>query len=137
MSKYFHIKKIEMVRIEELLPLRITSNTSCVLLRELDFVDLDIQELVGVSIEDSYENNQKVYTTTATFSTKRKEPFSSRGLAFRLTSVNGQRFMIGTQERPFPVIKEKNPFPEKVPDSTLKTVTITWKSTFPMLRIIE
>ena len=137
MSNFIHVKKIEMVRVEELSPLKIISKTSCMLSREVNFEDIDIQELVGVSIEDSYENNQKVYTTTATFSSKRKKPFVVRGVAFRLTSVNGDRFMIGTKERPFPIIKEKNPFPEKVPDTSLKTATITWKSTLPMLHIIE
>ena len=131
-----HINKIEFTRTENLTPLKIVDNVSCIFTREVDFTKIDIQELVGVNIEDSYENNQKVYTTTATFTTRCKEPFYNRCLAFRLSSVDGKRYLIGTNGRPYPIIKEKNPFPEKVPDSSMKIITITWKSTFPMLLII-
>ena len=137
MSKLVHINKLEMVRIEELTPMRVISDTSCRFTREVDFIEIAIHELVGVSIEDSYENNQKIYTTTASFSTCCKHPFTYRRMAFRLTSVDGKRYMIGTNSRPYPIIKEKNPFPEKVADSTLKTVTVSWKSLFPMLLIVE
>ena len=60
-----------------------------------------------------------------------------RQAAFRLTSVDGKRYMIGTDSRPYPIIRERNPFPEKPVDSSLKTVTITWKSLMPMLLIVE
>lgn len=136
MSKLVHVNKIEMVRCEELIPMVILSDTSCRMLRELDFINLDIQELVGVTVEDNYENNEKVFTTTATFTTKCKKPLTDRRMAFRLTGVNGWKYMIGTNQRPYPVIKETNEFPEKPADSTLKAVKVIWKSPYPMLRIV-
>ena len=136
MSKLVHVNKIEMIRIEELTPLKVIDSTSCRFSRSVDFTQLEIKELVGVVVEDSYDNNQKTYTTTATFETKCKEPITSRHLAFRLTSVDGRQYMIGTSSRPYPIIKEKNNFPEKPNDSTMKTVTITWKSPLPMLLVI-
>lgn len=136
MSKLVHVNKIEMIRIEELTPLKMIDSTSCRFERSVDFSQLEIKELVGVVVEDSYDNNQKTYTTTATFETKCKEPITSRHLAFRLTSVDGRQYMIGTSSRPYPIIKEKNNFPEKPNDSTMKTVTITWKAPLPMLLVI-
>lgn len=136
MSKLVHVNKIEMIRIEELTPLKVIDSTSCRFERSVDFSQLEIKELVGVVVEDSYDNNQKIYTTTATFETKCKEPITSRHLAFRLTSVEDRQYMIGTSSRPYPIIKEKNNFPEKPNDSTMKTVTITWKSIYPMLKIL-
>lgn len=117
--------------------MEILYGASCRITREPNFEEINIWELVGVNIEDSYENNQKVYTTTATFQTCDKEPITERQLAFRVTSMNGQRFLIGTNARPYPIIKERNPFPEKPTDSAMKTVTITWKAIYPMLRIVE
>ena len=137
MFKPVHINKLEMVRVEELTPMRIISDTECRFTREVDFSKIDIQELVGVTIEDSYENNQRVFTTTATFSTCCKKPVTDRHMAFRVTSVDGKRYMIGTNARPFPVVREKNPYPDRPADSSLKTVTIVWKSLLPMLHIIE
>ncbi|MGP1465255.1 MAG: hypothetical protein ACTTKJ_06530 [Prevotella koreensis] len=137
MSKLVHINSIEMVRCEELVPMKILSDTTCRFSREPDFIKMNIQELVGVSIENNYENNQNVFSTTATFSTSCKFPLTNRRFAFRLTSVDGKRYMIGTKNRPYPIIKEKNPFPEKPSDSTLKTVSITWKALHPMMLILE
>lgn len=137
MSKLVHVRSIEMTKAENLYPMQILSQVACRFTREVDFKEINIQELVGVTIEDSYENNQKVYTTTATFQTCEKEPITERQMAFRLTSLDGKHYIIGTNARPFPIIKERNPYPEKPTDSTLKTVTITWKALFPMLSVIE
>lgn len=137
MSNLVHFRSIEKVRVENLTSLEIISESSCLLTREPDFKEINIFELVGVTIEDSYENHQKIYTTTATFKTCDKEPIVERMLAFRVTSLDGKRFLIGTNARPYPIIKERNPYPEKPTDSTLKTVTVTWKAIYPMLLIIE
>lgn len=126
-----------MTLIENLSSLQVISDTSLKLSSEVNFSKIDIHELVGVTIEDSYENNQKVYVTTATFITACKKPLTDRRIAFRLTSVDGKRYIIGTNARPFPIIKEKNAFPEKPADSSAKAVTITWKSLYPMLLIEE
>lgn len=126
-----------MVRCEELATMKIISGTSCRFSQEPDFSEMDIQELVGVTIEDNYDNNQKAFTTTATFDTRCKQPMTDRHVAFRLTSVDGKRYMIGTNGRPYPIVKEKNAFPVKPADSTLKTVSITWKALYPMLLIME
>ena len=126
-----------MVRTEELIPMSVLSDTECKFKREVAFSEIEINELVGVTVEDSYENNQKVYTTTASFTTHRHEPLKSRRLAFRLTAADGKRYMIGTISRPYPVVKESVPYPGKLPDTTLNSVTITWKSILPMLLILE
>ena len=137
MSKLVHVRKIEIADAYSLGSIQVLSETTCRFKSQPVFSEISIKELVGVSIEDSYENNQKVYTTTATFKTCDKKPLTIRQAAFRLTSIDGQRYMIGTDSRPYPIIKEKNPFPEKPADSVLKTVTITWKSFLPWLLIVE
>jgi hypothetical protein len=137
MSKLVHVNKIEMLRCEDLIPMIVLSDTTCRFSREPFFTFMDIHELVGVTVEDSYENNQKVFTTTATFATCCKKPLTDRRMAFRLTSVDGKRYMIGTNSRPYPIIRQNNTFPDKPADSMLKSVTITWKAMTPMLLIVE
>ena len=137
MSKLIHIKKIEFVRIEELQSLLLLSKTTCLFKKEVDFQPMDVYELVGVTIEDSYEDNQKIYTSTVTFQTSCKGLPDGRRWAFRLTSIDGKRYLLGCKERPYPIIKVKNNFPGKPTDTTLDTVTISWKSPLPMLLIVE
>lgn len=136
MSKLVHVRKIEIADACSLGSIQVFNETTCRFKSDPVFSEISIKELVGVTVEDSYENNQKVYTTTATFNTCDKTPMTVRQAAFRLTSMDGKRYMIGTDSRPYPIIKERNPFPEKPADSTLKTVTITWKALLPMLLIV-
>lgn len=117
--------------------IQIIGETTCRFKSLPVFSEINIKGLVGVTIEDGYENNQRVFTTTATFNMCDKKPMNVRQAVFRLTSIDGKRYMIGTDSRPYPVIKERNPFPEKPADSSMKTVTIAWKSLLPMLLIVE
>ena len=126
-----------MARVDNISTMRMISNTSCRFSSPVVFDEICINELVDVTIEDELENNQKMYTTTATFQTKDKKPLTERRMAFRLTANDGKRYMIGTYGRPYPIIKENNPFPDDPKDSSMKTVTITWKATVPMLLILE
>lgn len=137
MSKLVHITKIEFADARSIDGLYVLNGTTCRFVSLPAFSEIGIRELVGVNIEDSYENNQKVYTTTATFNTCDKKHMTLRQTVFRLTSIDGKRYLIGTDSRPYPIIKERNPFPEKPADSALKTVTITWKAPYPMLHIID
>lgn len=137
MSKLVHVNKIEMAGVDNLATMRVVSDTACRFTSDVSFEEICITELVGVTIEDEMEKNQKVFKTTAVFTTKDKKPLTERRLAFRLTSVDGKKYMIGWNGRPFPIIKEKNPFPEKPSDSSLKTISISWKATVPMLLILE
>ena len=137
MFKPVHIIKLEMIRCEDLIPMRIISEDTCRFSRSLFFEEVPIEDVVGVSVSDEYDKNQKIYTTTATFKTRCKKLLRARRMAFRLTSADGKQYMIGTNARTYPIIKESNPFPEKVPDSSLKTVTITWKGLNPMLLILD
>lgn len=109
---------------------------ACFLSNALIFTNIDIYELVGVRVEDEYENNQRQYTTTATFRTARKIPASTRQCIFRLTSADGTKYIIGTGQIPHPVVKEKEPYPEKPADTTLNTVTVIWKAVYPMLKVL-
>lgn len=135
MSKLVHIKKIEMVEAGRLLPMRIVSGHSCRFDSAVNFSEIAINELVGVTVEGSMDNNQYIYTTTATFQTCDKTPFEGRRLAFRLTGIDGKQYMIGKKDRPYPIIKVQDNFPDKPAGSTARQITVVWKSTCPMLNI--
>lgn len=137
MTKLLHFIKIEQIQASGLSGLVIIPNASCKLPVSVNFCEIEnIRGLVGAKVEDEEQHGQKVYTTTVTFQTEEKSPGDRFRLAYRLTSVDGTQFLVGTDSRPFPIIKENNPFPEKPGDSVLKTVTITWKAPIPMLTIL-
>ena len=82
-------------------------------------------------------DNLNVRTGAGTgYKVKSKNPQMWRRKAFRMTAIDGKKYLVGTGARPFPVIKESNPYPDKATGSTLMTVTVTWKSLHGMLRIL-
>ena len=117
--------------------MKMLSLHSCSVPSSVEFAEINTVGLVDVKMDDSIENKEKVYTSVVSFQTPNKTPAGVSRLAFRLTTIDGNRFLLGTSERPYPIIKESNPFPGKVGDSTLKSVTITWKSPCPLLYIVD
>lgn len=117
--------------------MKIISDNSCLFPQTVAFTEININELAEVSIEDAYENNQIVYTTICKFQICDKKLQTYRQMAFRLTSINGSQFIIGTKSRPFPIMKSSRSYPDNPSNTYFDTVTITWKSTRPMLHIIR
>lgn len=137
MIRLVHVNKIEKIAAVDLGNVTKTSDSSCKLLPNVNFASINnIYGLIAVKMENAVENGNQVYTTTVTYNTSDKKPGGRQRLAFRLTSVHGTQFLVGTNERPYPVVKESNPFPAAAGDTVLKTVTITWKAPMPMLRIL-
>lgn len=137
MTKLVHIHKIEFIDSSDLSGMKILTQHSCRIPNGVNFCEIEsLSGLVGAKTEDTMDDGEKVYTTTVTFQMKCKMPTEERRVAFRLTSIDGNQFLVGTDIRPYPVIKENNPYPEKPGDSVLKQVTVTWKSPYPMLLIL-
>lgn len=137
MIKNIQISKIETIDALSVQGLHIVSNSSCVLPKNVNFANINIYGKALVKIEDALDNNQKIYTTTISYSTSEKKMETWRRPILRLTSVDGTRFLVGINKRPYPIVTESNPYPSKETESPMKTVTITWKSVYPMLYIVE
>lgn len=128
--------KIEVCDSSALLDALVLSEKDCFLTRDVNFAEVNTFGNIQVSDDSSYENNELVWTTTITYKVKSKNPQMWRRKAFRMTAIDGKKYLVGTGARPFPVIKESNPYPDKATGSTLMTVTVTWKSLHGMLRIL-
>lgn len=128
--------KIEECDCSELFNAGIFSEQKCFLTANVNFEEINTVGNIQVSDESSYESNELIWTTTITYKVKTKAPQAWRRKAFRMTAIDGTKFLVGTGERPFPVIKESNPYPDKPTGTTLMTVTVTWKSRHGLMEII-
>lgn len=137
MFKSVHIIKAEMTDAEDLSEMKVVFPDKCIIPSTVAFEKIDAIELIGVKVASDTEKKQNLYTTTVSFKVKGKEPFGDLHKVFRLTSANGTKYLVGTDSRPYPTIKTEDNFPEKHPDNACMDVTVTWKSVFPMLHIIN
>lgn len=136
MTTLHHIKKIEICEASALTNIILSGDNSCRIDQSVNFTEINIVGLADANVESAQENNQVLYTTTVSYKTKDKTLDGKRKVAFLLTSINGNRYLVGTHMRPYPVMKESNPFPSNPVNSILKEVTVTWKNVTPMLSVL-
>lgn len=128
--------KIEECECSELLNAGIFSEQKCFLTANVNFEEINTVGNIQVSDESSYENNELIWTTTVTYKVKSKSPRAWRRKAFRMTAIDGTMYLVGTGDRPFPVIKESNPYPGLPTGTTLMTITVSWKSSHGLMKIM-
>ena len=92
----------------------------------------------NVEIVDDYKNNGRTVKTTLTFKSD-CELESLSQLAFIYTDAIGRHFLIGTREKPFPIINIKKTTGVPGSSSSVIEYTITWLSQCrpPECHIIE
>ena len=73
------------------------------------------------------ENKGRIEHTTLTFSTIEELP-TAYPIAFVVTTANGRSYLIGTMERPFPVVKIESTTGTPAGESAVNKVTVTFSS---------
>ena len=120
------IKRIDYVLAENLTP-NVMLNAICgglvsVLAQttEVPFVG----EAICVTTSEC-DNHGKVESVTLTFSSTEYVP-SSMPLAFIVTDVNGNSFLIGSREKPFPIIKHDITFGSPAGDQSVNQYEVKY-----------
>ena len=101
--------------------------TSVILPAAIEWQPIDIKPHAQLVITDKQEDKNTVWSAKLTFKTS--ETIADRGYyAYRCRLKNGQYRLIGTVERPYPVLSVSESMPEKVTDNQLNEVTVSWSS---------
>lgn len=94
--------------------------------------------LVGLGkceVQYKIEGGQDLYETKVTFFVTDKPERFNRFLCFRITTVSREQYLIGINNRPFPLMTWKEINPSSVSERKGYEVTITYKNIFSTLRI--
>ena len=101
--------------------------TSVILPAAIEWQPIDIKPHAQLVITDKQEDKNTVWSAKLTFKTC--ETIADRGYyGYRCRLKNGQYRLIGTVERPYPVLSVSESMPEKVTDNQLNEVTVSWSS---------
>lgn len=93
-----------------------------------DWSEIEIKVPASLTITDKVEDNVPIYTATLTFETCEDMEDRDR-YAWRVTLIDGTQMLIGTDERPYPVMTVSESHPDSVTDDQLNKVTVTYSST--------
>ncbi|MCH4099152.1 MAG: hypothetical protein LKF06_00765 [Prevotella sp.] len=96
----------------------------------------DIKKPASLAINDRVDNGTRNVTTKLTFYILQDWMPDARRLSFLCDTVDGDRYLIGTGQRPYPVITQQQVHPEKGTDNQLTEVVVEWKNSFKTPKII-
>lgn len=128
-----HIKKVELIEAKHLVNSAIINNNAILLQIYRPFSKLETVGLSSVEISDKIENKVRIYTSKLTALLPETFEVGNRKLCFRVTTVSGEQFLIGTDKRPFPVVTFSENYPNSTSARCGSTMTVTYSNTIPML----
>lgn len=130
-----HIRRIDACEAYHLASALIYPKTALVFLHELmPWRRIDIAALAALETSEEVEKGVRLFTTklTATLAGERM-PLPERPLAYRLTTVGGQQFLLGTAFRPFPLTTQETVAPSRAAEVSAVTLSVKWTSDVPLL----
>lgn len=118
---------LEFIPCRDLGGLVYTGESSVRLPDGLTWENLCIKVPAQLIVTEKYEDKVKIYTATLKFLTKDRLPQGGR-YAFRLRLSDGKTCLIGSDDRPYPVVLSQENLPDSVKDNQLNEVTVTYSS---------
>ncbi len=107
------------------------------------FTSICIEGLASATYETKRLSGQDVYTSVLSFRAGDQQVIpwnleaflSNRNLIYRLTDINGKQWLMGINEKPFPVSTVKKNNPADPAGTNISDVEITYNNLFPFLEI--
>lgn len=131
-----HIKTIEKCPVSEIESSIQVLDDAIFLKESSGFEKLDIIGLASVEVTDKVDNKQKVFNSKLVFKTGLRPELDSGHFCYRLTSVSGQQYLLGTKERPYTVFTATESYPGAPADKSGCTCTVTYTNLFALLKVL-
>ena len=132
-----NITRVEFIETRYLHNLMLIGNNEVTLQYWRNFTELPIIGLADMEVSESIENGSRLTTVKLTARTACDYPAGApRRHAWRVTTVTGEQYLIGTTEQPFPVTLVTDSYPGKSTEPSGKTITVVWQSSLGLLEIV-
>lgn len=108
---------------------RRTSETDAVISKDVTFTPVEyIKRPAQLVISDKIENGNRIYTAKLTFQTCVEWMADTDRLAFLCRSIDGKYYLIGTDERPYPIVTQQQVHPKDYSESQLTEVSVSYSA---------
>lgn len=130
-----NINRVEFIETRYLSNMVLLGNNEVTLQYWRNFVELCLVGLADVEVNQAVDNGSRLTTIKLTARTTSDFGVDNRRLAWRVSTVTGEQFLIGTTEQPFPVTTVANDFPDKATSQSGKEITVSWQTPLNILKI--
>ncbi len=121
------ITAIERTSFRNLEGMRYVGRTGVVLPVGVEWIPIMAKTPCSLVISDKNVDNNTIYTAKLVFKTC-QDITDSKHFAYRCKLADGRYRLLGSCERPFAVMSVTENMPEKITDSQLKEVTVTYSN---------
>lgn len=127
MAKSLHyINKVEMIESSQLTNSIFIPGVGVYLSSGLTFDKLCTTGLSSMEISDQIENKIRSYTQKLTSVLFRSFEVANHKYCFLVTSVSGEQFLLGSKERPFPLVTFTDTRPEGATSKCAVTMLVNY-----------
>ena len=95
---------------------------------------LPIVGLAALETSEEMENGVRLHTTKLSATLEETFVFPEQPVVFLASSVNGSRFLIGTAQRPFPLVNQNSVLPSNSTENCITELVVTLSSNFSIFR---
>lgn len=130
-----YIHKIEWCEAYHLKSAQLMPHNRRVILRNVaPWRTLPIVGLAALETTEEMENGVRLHTTKLSATLEETFVFPERPIAFLASSVNGSRLLIGTAQRPFPLITQNTILPSNSAENCITEMVVNLSSNFSIFR---
>ena len=131
-----NINKVEFIETRRLHNIVLLSDHEVNLRYWRNFKEICIVGLADMEVADTEENGSRLTTVKLSFRIASDFQLDNRRLAWRVTTVTGEQYLIGIDEQPYPIVTFSDSFPDKPTSPGGKTITVTWQTPLNLLKIM-
>lgn len=100
------------------------------------FQSLPLVGLAACTDTTKTSNKSRLHTVTLTALLSSGFDDEYRDLVFMLTAADGTRYILGGNERPYPIVSTTDNYPGKTTEPSGCSITVEWVSTHGLLRVL-
>lgn len=132
-----NIVRVSFIDARVLQDMTVIPGMGAVLPSGLYFTQLPMSGLGACEVSSVSEDKVPVFTSVLSCLLTEDFDPAGRPLAFLIKTLQGENFLLGCQEPPFPVVTSVSSLPAKMSEPSGYRLTATWKSLYGMMRLID
>lgn len=129
------ITKVEMTTSDNVASWRILQQDKALVDIVGNMTELCCQGLSQLEISEKTDNKERIRTAKLTSTILDDISIGNKKLVFRLTDTQGKKLVLGSDERPFPIVSISEVLSGSTQSTSKKTMTVTLSSINPITEI--
>ncbi len=137
MERFLHIKKIEYTEARYLADLVVVKNTGVLLQKWRNFQTLPTIDFSSLTSETKIVDRETIFTLKLSAELPTNFSVAGRRLCYRLTTISGGQFLMGTNDKPYVITTVEDHYPANITKKSITKLSAEYSNIFGLLAILD